>query len=86
MPNTRLESIRMEPMEIPTPRAIFVCGFGQGAGKEEAAAVLFVVFDMPVWVELTVGVPATGAGVGSVLGVSTAVPALKTVVTVCMIY
>lgn len=72
-------------MEIPTPRAILVWGFGEGAGKEGATGVLLLAFDMPVWVELTVGVPATGAGVGGVLGVSTAVPAPKTVVIVCMI-
>ena len=71
----------MEPIGILTPRAILVRGGESGP--------LSVVFDVPVWVELVevgfrAGVPATGAGVGSIRAVPAVFAAGYTVVVVSL--
>ena len=72
-------------MEMPTPRAILVCGDGQGAGGVAGAVAVLVLFDVPVGielvkVELTVEFPAMLVGLESVVGVTKTFPAAGTVV------
>ena len=71
----------MEPIGILTPRAILLRG-----GESSPFPV---VFDVPVWVELVevgfrVGVPVTGAGVGSIRAVPAVFAAGYTVVVVSL--